>query len=298
MPKKNGVRQMFRIVSPLLIYYAVSYMVSQIVILWFTGRQWPKFLSENPDIGNANMDVLMQKTNELIMEATKKAMEYSNEIMVISAAILLPILSIMFFKDCKRRKACSMQNKKEVSWLKYAAVIGVGIVISIALNNIIMLADVASISASYQETADRFYAADLLVQILGVGILVPISEELIYRGLFYDRLKDMWSVKRAAGFTCLVFGLFHGNIVQAVYAIAFSALFIYVYERFGTLKAPILVHIAANLTSLAATYFGMYQWIFQNVFRVGVVTVVCAMISVSLLIFIHGEGIKCQENAE
>lgn len=126
MPKKNGVRQMFRIVSPLLIYYAVSYMVSQIVILWFTGKQWPKFLSENPDIGNANMDVLMQKTNELIMEATKKAMEYSNEIMVISAVILLPILSIMFFKDCKRRKACSMQNKKEVSWLKYAAVIGAG----------------------------------------------------------------------------------------------------------------------------------------------------------------------------
>ncbi len=49
MPKKNGVKQMFRIVSPLLIYYAVSYMVSQIVILWFTGKQWPKFLSENPD---------------------------------------------------------------------------------------------------------------------------------------------------------------------------------------------------------------------------------------------------------
>lgn len=169
--------------------------------------------------------------------------------------------------------------------------------VSIALNNIIMLADVASISASYQETAGRFYAADLFVQILGVGILVPISEEFIYRGLFYNRLKDMWSAKRAAVFTCLVFGLLHGNIVQTVYAIAFSALFIYAYERFGTLKAPILVHIAANLTSLAATYFGMYQWIFQNVFRVGVVTVICAMISVSLLIFIHGEGIKCQENA-
>lgn len=296
MPRKNGVKQMFRIVSPLLIYYAVSYIVSQIVILWFAGRQWPKFLSDNPDIGNAGMDVLMQKTNELIMEATKMAMEYSNEIMVISAAILLPILSIMFFKDCKKRKACGVQ-KKEVSCLKYAAVIGAGVVVSIALNNIIMLADVASISASYQETAGRFYAADLFVQILGVGILVPISEEFIYRGLFYNRLKDMWSAKRAAVFTCLVFGLLHGNIVQTVYAIAFSALFIYAYERFGTLKAPILVHIAANLTSLAATYFGMYQWIFQNVFRVGVVTVICAMISVSLLIFIHGEGIKCQENA-
>ena len=46
-----------------------------------------------------------------------------------------------------------MQNKKEVSWLKYAAVIGAGIVISIALNNIIMLADVASISAALNAIA-------------------------------------------------------------------------------------------------------------------------------------------------
>ena len=45
----------------------------------------------------------------------------------------------------------------------------------------------------------------------------------------------------------LAFGLFHGNLVQAVYATVIGCLLALVYEWYGTIAAPMLFHSVANL---------------------------------------------------
>ena len=45
----------------------------------------------------------------------------------------------------------------------------------------------------------------------------------------------------------LIFGMYHFNVVQAVYAFILGLFFAWVYERYQTLWAPVIAHMSANL---------------------------------------------------
>ena len=66
------------------------------------------------------------------------------------------------------------------------------------------------------------------------------------RGLVYGRLRDMMRPLPAILWSALFFGLFHGNLVQGVYATACGIYLGWIMERFRTIKATAVAHIAAN----------------------------------------------------
>lgn len=88
----------------------------------------------------------------------------------------------------------------------------------------------------------------LLVQIISSGILGPILEELIFRGVVYNKLKEFNKPMRAIILTSIIFGIIHFDIVNAIYAFGVSFILIYLYEKYKTLKAPIIMHISLNTT--------------------------------------------------
>ena len=59
--------------------------------------------------------------------------------------------------------------------------------------NLIQIGEIFSNS-----TQEALLASEMALQIVGLGILVPIGEELIFRGLIYNRMKQMLSVKAGA----------------------------------------------------------------------------------------------------
>ena len=83
--------------------------------------------------------------------------------------------------------------------------------------------------------------------IISFGILAPLGEELIFRGLVYGSLKKAMPVPAAIVLSGFLFGLFHGNLVQGVYATLLGCVFALSYELYGTLLIPILMHGVANL---------------------------------------------------
>jgi membrane protease YdiL (CAAX protease family) len=80
--------------------------------------------------------------------------------------------------------------------------------------------------------------------------VIPICEELVYRGLIYMRMRQYLNVNMSILVSALIFGLVHGNPVQGIYGFLVGILFAYVYEQYGSLKAPILAHVSANMLSL------------------------------------------------
>ena len=81
-------------------------------------------------------------------------------------------------------------------------------------------------------------------------ILVPITEEFLFRGLIYQRLKKyipVWSaVLAGAG----IFALYHGNMVQILFAFPMALVMLLAYEKWNSLYVPIIFHMAANLTAV------------------------------------------------
>ena len=81
---------------------------------------------------------------------------------------------------------------------------------------------------------------------LGIVILAPIFEELIFRKLIIDRL-SVYGDKMAIIFSSVAFGLMHGNLYQFFYAALLGALFGYVYTRTKDIKYTIFMHMIVNL---------------------------------------------------
>lgn len=92
----------------------------------------------------------------------------------------------------------------------------------------------------------------LWVQILLIGIAAPISEEVCFRGMLFGGIRTrlpMWAAALAAG---VVFGLLHystgWSAVPAL--VGLGAIFAVVYEKSGTIWAPIAMHMMNNAIAL------------------------------------------------
>ena len=88
----------------------------------------------------------------------------------------------------------------------------------------------------------------MIIQIISSGICGPIIEELIFRGIIYNKLKEFNKKKFSIILTSVIFGLIHGNIINSIYAFIVSFILIKLYDKYKTLKAPILMHIFLNTT--------------------------------------------------
>lgn len=80
---------------------------------------------------------------------------------------------------------------------------------------------------------------------LYVTLLGPISEELLFRGLLLRMLKP-WGKQTAIIISALMFGLFHGNLIQIPFAFLVGVVLGYVTVEYSIVWA-ILLHIFNNL---------------------------------------------------
>ena len=88
---------------------------------------------------------------------------------------------------------------------------------------------------------------DGLVVILVVIIGAPLVEELLFRGVLFEELANIVSIKTTIILTALIFGLYHFNILQTPNTIIMGLVLAYVYYKTKSIKAPIIVHATNNL---------------------------------------------------
>ena len=97
---------------------------------------------------------------------------------------------------------------------------------------------------------EQLFAGQAMVQLLGLGVLVPLAEELIFRGLIYMRIRKRIPAGAAIFFSALLFALFHGNVIQMVFAFPLALILAWLYERSGWFACPLAFHMGANLTAV------------------------------------------------
>lgn len=100
---------------------------------------------------------------------------------------------------------------------------------------------------SYMGRGDSVF--DVVVEILAVVIFAPMVEELVFRGCVYTRLRRGMPVGAAVILAAFAFGIAHGAAIAVFYASLLAVLLIFMYEKFGTILAPFLVHLGFNLAN-------------------------------------------------
>lgn len=100
------------------------------------------------------------------------------------------------------------------------------------------------------------YGKTIWQLLLWVGFLAPIAEEMVFRWLVFLRLRDHMAFPAAAVISGLLFGLYHGNLVQAIYAGVLGAFFAFLTEYSGNIWSGVFAHIGANFFSLLYGEYG------------------------------------------
>lgn len=82
-------------------------------------------------------------------------------------------------------------------------------------------------------------------------IVAPVCEEVVFRGYLYPAMKK-FSGPWVAGFcSALIFAAAHGNLAAVLPLFLLGAVFVLLYERTGSIWAPIAVHLCFNGATVA-----------------------------------------------
>lgn len=104
----------------------------------------------------------------------------------------------------------------------------------------------ADLLKNYEQHSAAFENPNLLLSILGLSILVPIAEELLFRGILLGELRRLMKPWPAIFLSAFLFALFHMNLVQSIYVFAAGLALGFVYLCTESLFAPIMMHILYN----------------------------------------------------
>ena len=132
-----------------------------------------------------------------------------------------------------------------------AAFMGIG------LDNLISMSPLVSVSAGYQEANAGFYGGTLVMELLSSALFTPILEELVFRGILFQRLKRLLPLWCALPVSSLLFAVMHFNIVQFIYALLMGLVLALFAERGGNVCYAMFGHMTINLIAVLRTETGL-----------------------------------------
>ena len=110
----------------------------------------------------------------------------------------------------------------------------------------------SSFSSGLQLSYDSGFT--LLLSVLSSVIFAPIVEELLFRGIIFNKLNSKISVLYAVIITSLLFSAFHG-FGRLLVTFIFSIALCIIYLKTENILIPIFIHILNNLIGTILTDF-------------------------------------------
>lgn len=235
--------QIWRLIYPFLIHYGATLLAT--IALYLVYLIQAGGLQETASAGQRLINSTLYVT--LIGDLT--------------AAI---ILYLFYRKDQMHRKEGFSGTGKAFVWAPpviWFSVIILAIATGQFLNDLINGLHLNDLFTGYSEVSEQAFSGQPVgFMILVVGIIGPICEELMFRGIVFHRLKDWVKPQAAIAISALLFGIYHGNVVQFFYATCMGVMLAVIYDKTGTLWISIVAHIAANLWSLFGSSFWSSLW--------------------------------------
>jgi membrane protease YdiL (CAAX protease family) len=292
MGDSSGRNKTWRMLTPLLFYWGINMMLAPFIATTFI-IAWHRFaeVQRTMEGQTITLENLIYIQNQILLgdpqELSQYIVAFTPYIIVFGALMTLLYGIIAFRKDRKDEVEKGLLVKIAPKIWQYSVVVGLAIAACIGMNFILLMLQVAFPNLRYAQIASSaIFSASFIFQIMGFGVITSIAEEFLFRGLIFKRYRESSGFVRSMIFSSLIFAIVHSNLVQFIYAFVLGALCAYVYEKFGTLRAPIVLHIVANITSLSLTRVDGFRWFFDVPIRVGLAIVLAAFIGSSLIVLL------------
>lgn len=197
----------------------------------------------------------------------------------ISSAATVPFIWRYFTEDTGRLKKTGRYGntltRAELVKNGILAVVTMAL-LGIAVNDILAMTPLVDLSDGFTKANQSFFGGKMIFELLGSCLVIPVAEELLYRGVVYRRIKallmneeiakeDIVSVAivPAILISAVIFGLMHANVVQFLYAAVLGVFQAFLYEKTNCIYLCMLGHIAANFIAVLRENTGILKFAYE-----------------------------------
>ncbi len=287
MNRTPGKNRFWYLFGPFLIYWGIEFigaMLASFVMVIVSVPEIMQSVAWKDSMTNEDFAEAAVQMQKVLLDMVAR---YQVQMLAAAALLTIPVLAVLYRRDRKQEQIQNLPVNKKAPLPQYIWTLILGIAVCIGGNVLIIMTNLAFVSKSYQNTSEVFYDPPFLIQVLCLGIIIPVSEELLFRGLLFKRCRGLMGFWPAALSISILFGFSHNNLVQFLYAMGLGLLLAYVCEKYGSLKAPVLLHMTANLTSLVITEIGFLDWVCTAFMRLAVSAVACAFLGAVMFVLIQ-----------
>ncbi|HAT4233193.1 TPA: CPBP family intramembrane metalloprotease [Clostridium perfringens] len=168
-------------------------------------------------------------------------------LVLIGDIITLILIALIFLPTEYRLK--DRINIKKIPMKEYFNIFVLGIGATILL--LFLSGILTKLIPSYKEVANQLATSRASVlQLIITIVLIPIYEEIFYRGIIFGYLRKNFNIIVAIVVQALVFGVMHLNLVQGIYTFILGIVLALVYMYSESILGNITVHIIFNLLGI------------------------------------------------
>ncbi len=227
--------------------------------------------------------ITFNQSRDFIENVERLVLEHNHLLTMISAVMGLAVFLYIYEGDAKRSERSGfIRQVKDIKTYRLGYLIILGCVGNIGLSRLLSLLPLDNIIGSYRDTQESLLAGRLMIQILSVSVLVPVTEELVYRGLVCERIRRLLGEKLAVFISAGVFAVFHFNLLQGIYALIAGVVLGYVYLKYDSVVYCMILHGIANLTAVLVNYFSISGYINNHIILYLVVMLAELAVSVAV----------------
>jgi membrane protease YdiL (CAAX protease family) len=168
---------------------------------------------------------------------------------ILTALLILLVIKLKRGSTIKHYLALRAPAIKQIAlWL------GVMILLIVSLE--FLTVNVESFESSFMSDI-ILTTTSLPILFLGIGIIGPIFEEILFRGFMFKGLETAWGGHAAVWITTFIFTTIHMQYSLEVLLLLFPLGLMMGYSRMisGSLWVPILLHIVNNCAAIALTAY-------------------------------------------
>ncbi len=112
-----------------------------------------------------------------------------------------------------------------------------------------------SVTAVYEQYAGQLTGGSTVLTVLATVLVAPLSEEILFRGLVYTRLKKGMPTFLAALLSAILFGAMHGTLLHLVFTVPMGLMLCLFYEKYNSVLAAVALHTGFNLCGTVLSYY-------------------------------------------
>lgn len=181
----------------------------------------------------------------------------------LAASVVAGIGSILLINAFRPKHTLSTLGFRwpERKWFRLAAIIALALLlprIALVYGLIELFPSLGEGAAALEEAFEMDTMTQTIIVGLVASIVVPIWEEMFFRGFLHNALRNRLSMWPAIIISSFIFAVFHGIAIQAIGAFVLAVGLAWLYDKSDSLWPPIFAHALNN--GLAVGLMGIMEY--------------------------------------